>query len=118
MSFIDATTAKRHRIRADDLIWGTDLRAVNETKLPGVRWVRRVDEVRGPAWLVGVVEASSDERSLLTIQRGRLPDGRPFDPYLIAMIEQGAGKQVTDTSGASAGNVMIEEWGDGLLGWR
>ncbi len=115
IELVDATTGKRHRVRADDLIWGTQLRAVDEMQLPGARWVRRVEEVRDPAWLVGDVEALSDEQALEAIRRGRLPDGRPFDPYRVAMVERGARKRVSDTSGAPPGKVTIEEWRDGLL---
>ena len=115
IEFLDARTMERHRVAAEDFVWGGELQQADERQLPDARWVRRAEGVRGPAWLVGAVEALSDEQSLATIHSGRLPDGAPFNPYLVAMIEQGAGERVSDTSGASAGNVTIEEWGNGLL---
>ncbi len=61
---------------------------------------------RPRAWLVGRTVGLAPDDALRTVREGRFPDGQPFDPSRMAVIEDGAGKDYGDV-GSSADVTVV-----------
>jgi Bacterial membrane protein YfhO len=86
IELVDTRSGARRRIDADDMIWGGDLTPAESRTLPGAGWVRRVQGVGEPAWLVAHALATTRSEALEIIRRGRLPDGDAYDPYATLLL--------------------------------
>jgi hypothetical protein len=108
------SAGRHHRFSGEDLV-RSELSQGAETSLPGAQWVSHVPGIARPAWLVDEAVPLDDGAALATIRSGHLPDGRAFDPYRTALIENGPASSGNGPRQASTGRVIVEHQSNGTL---
>jgi len=84
-----------------------ELQLGNEQAMEQHGVVRKVAGIDADAWLVDGTLLLERDAALNAIRTGRLPDGTPFDPYRVALVQKGVPLSTSNDSSKPAGRATV-----------